>query len=160
MPHPTPRGQSPYRKLAIFIAFVLAATFISNGSCRARIRLLHRARNVHRRRFRPQRSGPENFFRHLPLRIRTYVLRHLPQSHQRLRAAQWTCRAIGGPDLDRQGARSVPSLRYVLNRTPIWNKDSSEIPQSAPSKAKSRPRAASAGMAASTRSTTRPHSHY
>jgi cytochrome c peroxidase len=28
---------------------------------------------------------------------------------------------LGGPGLDRQGARAVPSLRYVLNRTPIWN---------------------------------------
>jgi cytochrome c peroxidase len=29
---------------------------------------------------------------------------------------------LGGAALDRQGARAVPSLRYVLNRTPIWNK--------------------------------------
>jgi cytochrome c peroxidase len=29
---------------------------------------------------------------------------------------------LGGPSMDRQGARAVPSLRYVLNRTPIWNK--------------------------------------
>jgi cytochrome c peroxidase len=28
----------------------------------------------------------------------------------------------GGPGLDDQGARAVPSLRYVLNRTPRWNK--------------------------------------
>ncbi len=26
----------------------------------------------------------------------------------------------GGPDLRRQGTRAVPSLRYVLNRTPVW----------------------------------------
>jgi cytochrome c peroxidase len=30
---------------------------------------------------------------------------------------------LGGPALDRQGARAVPSLRYVLNRTPAWNKE-------------------------------------
>ncbi|WP_158752411.1 cytochrome-c peroxidase [Acidobacterium sp. S8] len=30
---------------------------------------------------------------------------------------------LGGPGMDRQGARSVPSLRYDLNRTPIWNKE-------------------------------------
>ena len=30
---------------------------------------------------------------------------------------------LGGPGLDRQGARSVPSLRYVLNRTPVWHKE-------------------------------------
>jgi cytochrome c peroxidase len=30
---------------------------------------------------------------------------------------------LGGQGLDRQGARAVPSLRYVLNRTPIWNKE-------------------------------------
>ena len=30
---------------------------------------------------------------------------------------------LGGPKLDRQGARTVPSLRYVLNRTPTWNKE-------------------------------------
>jgi len=30
---------------------------------------------------------------------------------------------LGGPRLDRQGARAVPSLRYVLNRTPVWNKE-------------------------------------
>ena len=30
---------------------------------------------------------------------------------------------LGGPALDRQGARAVPSLRYVLNRTPVWNKE-------------------------------------
>jgi cytochrome c peroxidase len=29
---------------------------------------------------------------------------------------------MGGRSLDRQGLRAVPSLRYVLNRTPIWNK--------------------------------------
>ena len=29
----------------------------------------------------------------------------------------------GGPKLDRQGARAVPSLRYVLNRTPAWHKE-------------------------------------
>ena len=28
---------------------------------------------------------------------------------------------LGGPGLDRQGARAVPSLRYVLNRTPSWH---------------------------------------
>ncbi|WP_269112226.1 cytochrome-c peroxidase [Burkholderia pseudomultivorans] len=28
---------------------------------------------------------------------------------------------LGGADLTRQGARAVPSLRYVLNRTPIWS---------------------------------------
>jgi len=30
---------------------------------------------------------------------------------------------LGGPHSDRQGARAVLSLRYVLNRTPIWNKE-------------------------------------
>jgi cytochrome c peroxidase len=30
---------------------------------------------------------------------------------------------LGGPGLDLQGARAVPSLRYVLNRTPVWNKE-------------------------------------
>ena len=30
---------------------------------------------------------------------------------------------LGGPALDQQGARSVPSLRYTLNRTPIWHKE-------------------------------------
>jgi len=29
---------------------------------------------------------------------------------------------LGGEGIDRQGARAVPSLRYVLNRTPAWNK--------------------------------------
>jgi cytochrome c peroxidase len=29
----------------------------------------------------------------------------------------------GGPNMDRQGVRAVPSLRYVLNRTPVWNKE-------------------------------------
>jgi cytochrome c peroxidase len=29
---------------------------------------------------------------------------------------------MGGRSLDRQGVRAVPSLRYVLNRTPVWNK--------------------------------------
>jgi cytochrome c peroxidase len=28
---------------------------------------------------------------------------------------------LGGPQLDKQGARAVPSLRYVLNRTPVWH---------------------------------------
>jgi cytochrome c peroxidase len=28
----------------------------------------------------------------------------------------------GGPALDQQGLRAVPSLRYVLNRTPAWSK--------------------------------------
>jgi len=30
---------------------------------------------------------------------------------------------LGGPEMDQQGARAVPSLRYVLNRTPVWNKE-------------------------------------
>ena len=29
---------------------------------------------------------------------------------------------LGGPDLSVQGARAVPSLRYTLNRTPVWSK--------------------------------------
>ncbi len=29
---------------------------------------------------------------------------------------------LGGPALDRQGTRAVPSLRYDLNRTPVWSK--------------------------------------
>src|ERR1700728_4948465 len=29
---------------------------------------------------------------------------------------------FGGPELKLQGMRAVPSLRYVLNRTPLWNK--------------------------------------
>lgn len=33
------------------------------------------------------------------------------------RAAQF-----GGPDLSLQGGRAVPSLRYTLNRTPVWSK--------------------------------------
>jgi cytochrome c peroxidase len=30
---------------------------------------------------------------------------------------------LGGPGMDRQGVRSVPSLRYVLNRTPLYNQN-------------------------------------
>jgi cytochrome c peroxidase len=30
---------------------------------------------------------------------------------------------LGGARMDQQGARAVPSLRYVLNRTPIWHKE-------------------------------------
>ena len=30
---------------------------------------------------------------------------------------------LGGPVMDRQGMRSVPSLRYVLNRTPFYNQN-------------------------------------
>jgi cytochrome c peroxidase len=29
---------------------------------------------------------------------------------------------LGGPGMDRQGVRAVPTLRYVLNRTPVWGK--------------------------------------
>jgi cytochrome c peroxidase len=29
---------------------------------------------------------------------------------------------VGGAALNRQGSRAVPSLRYVLNRTPVWSK--------------------------------------
>jgi cytochrome c peroxidase len=35
---------------------------------------------------------------------------------------------LGGPGMDRQGARAVPSLRYVLNHTPFWNKRFIENP--------------------------------
>jgi len=35
---------------------------------------------------------------------------------------------LGGPRLDREGARAVPSLRYVLNRTPLWHKKFVENP--------------------------------
>jgi cytochrome c peroxidase len=30
---------------------------------------------------------------------------------------------LGGPKLDQPGSRAVPSLRYVLNRTPVWSKE-------------------------------------
>jgi len=30
---------------------------------------------------------------------------------------------LGGPGLSLQGARAVPSLRYTLNRTPVWSKE-------------------------------------
>jgi len=30
---------------------------------------------------------------------------------------------LGGPGMDRQGMRAVPSLRYVLNRTPFYNQN-------------------------------------
>jgi len=30
---------------------------------------------------------------------------------------------LGGPERDRQGARAVPTLRYVLNRTPVWSQE-------------------------------------
>jgi len=30
---------------------------------------------------------------------------------------------LGGAALDREGTRAVPSLRYVLNRTPVWTED-------------------------------------
>ena len=35
---------------------------------------------------------------------------------------------LGGPGMDQQGARAVPSLRYVLNHTPFWNKKFVENP--------------------------------
>jgi cytochrome c peroxidase len=35
---------------------------------------------------------------------------------------------LGGPGLDRQGARAVPSLRYVLNRTPHYSRKFVENP--------------------------------
>ncbi len=35
---------------------------------------------------------------------------------------------LGGGGMDRQGARAVPSLRYVLNRTPVWHKQFIENP--------------------------------
>jgi cytochrome c peroxidase len=35
---------------------------------------------------------------------------------------------LGGPGMDQQGARAVPSLRYVLNRTPAWHKHFVENP--------------------------------
>jgi cytochrome c peroxidase len=35
---------------------------------------------------------------------------------------------LGGPGMDMQGARAVPSLRYVLNRTPVWSKTFVENP--------------------------------
>jgi cytochrome c peroxidase len=30
---------------------------------------------------------------------------------------------LGGPALDREGARAVPSLRYTLNHTPVWHQE-------------------------------------
>jgi len=30
---------------------------------------------------------------------------------------------LGGPSVDREGARAVPSLRYTLNRTPVWHRE-------------------------------------
>jgi cytochrome c peroxidase len=35
---------------------------------------------------------------------------------------------FGGPNVDRQGLRAVPSLRYVLNRTPVYSKKFVENP--------------------------------
>jgi len=48
----------------------------------------------------------------------------VPQSGKRLRTADGLAVQLGGAGLDRQGARAVPSLRYVLNRTPVWHKNS------------------------------------
>jgi cytochrome c peroxidase len=31
--------------------------------------------------------------------------------------------ALGGPNMDREGMRAIPTLRYVLNRTPVWGKE-------------------------------------
>lgn len=31
--------------------------------------------------------------------------------------------ALGGPNMDREGMRAIPTLRYVLNRTPVWSKE-------------------------------------
>ena len=54
---------------------------------------------------------------------------------------------LGGPGLDRQGARAVPSLRYRLNRTPAWHTQFVEIPRKGFSKGTIRRTAASVGMA-------------
>ena len=125
MLHPTPHGQSPYWKLAIFIILVmLAATFVSNGRTAAPVYA--------------SSTGPE------PSTVDASALSALGRKiflDTSLSASGGmscaTCHSptnaygppnglavqLGGPNLDRQGARSVPSLRYDLNRTPIWNKE-------------------------------------
>jgi cytochrome c peroxidase len=125
MLHPTPRGQFPHSKLAIFALFViLAATFVSNGRTAAPVYAYS--------------TGPDtsavNASALSTLGRKIFFDTSLSASG---RMSCATCHSptnaygppnglavqLGGPALDRQGARSVPSLRYDLNRTPIWNKE-------------------------------------
>ena len=71
----------------------------------------------------PSAPWARRFFRHFAVSLGTHGLRHLPQSRARLWATQRPGGAARRAELDRQGARAVPSLRYVLNRTPVWNKE-------------------------------------
>jgi hypothetical protein len=58
----------------------------------------------------------------------------------------------------RQGARAVPSLSYVLNRTPIWNKEFIANPVERILEGEEPPTGGSLGTAVSTLSTNRPPS--
>jgi hypothetical protein len=86
------------------------------------------------------------------------VLRYLPQPRPRIRAAKWAGSPTWEDRNSRQVARPVPSLRYVLNRTPIWNKEFIANPVERILEGEEPPTGGSLGTAVSTLSTNRPPS--
>jgi cytochrome c peroxidase len=116
------RGQFPYRTLAIAaIAAMLVASFLSRGRTATSVYAFA--------------TAPSEQASALSVLGKKIFFDTSLSASGRMSCA--TCHSpehaygppnglavqLGGPGLDRQGARSVPSLRYVLNRTPIWNKE-------------------------------------
>jgi len=119
MPHSTPRGLSLYRKLAFLLAALPIAGLLLYG------RSLIPA-------YAAQTAPVSEISVLAALGKQIFFDPSLSASG---RIACATCHnpthaygppnglavQLGGQGLDRQGMRSVPSLRYVLNRTPFYN---------------------------------------
>ena len=132
MHHPGPRGRFLYRKLTITaIVVMLIANFPSNGRTAASVYVSPTEADP-----RITATGaPSDVASGLSVLGRKIFFDMSLSASGRMSCA--TCHSpahaygppnglavqLGGPGLDRQGARAVPSLRYVLNRTPVWNKE-------------------------------------
>jgi cytochrome c peroxidase len=131
MSHPNSRDQLPYCKLAIIATVVLIAVFLLNDRTSAPSYASQTGPDA------PVASasgsvGPVSPIGALGKKI--FFDASLSRSG---RMSCATCHnpsyaygppnglavQLGGLKMDQQGARSVPSLRYVLNRTPVWNKE-------------------------------------
>jgi cytochrome c peroxidase len=131
MPHPNSRNQLPYYKLAVIATVVLIVGFVLNDQTSRPLYASQTGATA------PvgTTSGPVGSVSSIgALGKKIFFDASLSRSG---RMSCATCHnpsnaygppnglavQLGGPEMDQQGARAVPSLRYVLNRTPVWNKE-------------------------------------
>jgi len=121
MPHPDLRGQSTYRDLAVAATVVLTLGFPqidgtaapASASAASSIRAASAIGAL----------GKKIFFDASLSRSGRMSCASCHSPAHAYGPPNGLAVQLGGPGLDRQGARAVPSLRYVLNRTPVWVKE-------------------------------------